>query len=220
MPGKPMSEIRTCGGWTRSISRAASASSATRTPAPCCSSTRRRRERWSASSSTSSRRTPLRALPRACPSCTAALPSCAPVAGAVSADRTSRTAGTGADLTVEGASPTGSATVKAAPLPAPALVTRTVPPCSSTNCLTMLSPKPSPPWRREAEESDCRKRSKTYGRKSSGMPWPLSRTVTSASPSARAPWTWRTSMRPLRGVNLIALDSRFQNTCRSRVESP
>ena len=46
-------------------------------------------------------------------------------------------------------------------------------------------PRPSPLWRRLIELSAWRKRSNTYGRKSAGMPMPVSLTKISASPSPR-----------------------------------
>jgi hypothetical protein len=48
---------------------------------------------------------------------------------------------------------TGNSTVNVAPRSAPALSARTLPPCSSTNCLTIDKPKPRPPWRRVVDES-------------------------------------------------------------------
>ena len=42
----------------------------------------------------------------------------------------------------------GSVTVKVAPWPSPGLLARMLPPCISTSCLTMASPRPRPPCRR------------------------------------------------------------------------
>ena len=47
----------------------------------------------------------------------------------------------------------GSIMMKVAPCPSPGLLARTVPPCISTSCLTIDSPIPSPPWRRELDAS-------------------------------------------------------------------
>jgi hypothetical protein len=47
----------------------------------------------------------------------------------------------------------GSETVNVLPFPGPGLLAATVPPWSSTSCLTMASPSPSPPWRRVVEAS-------------------------------------------------------------------
>src|SRR3712207_4809717 len=47
-------------------------------------------------------------------------------------------------------------TMNVAPLPTPGLFARTLPPCSSTSCLTIDSPSPSPPWRRVVAASTNR----------------------------------------------------------------
>ena len=109
----------------------------------------------------------------------------------------------------------GSDTLKVAPWPSPGLLARTVPPCSSTSCLTIASPRPSPPCRRVVLESACRKRSKTWGRNSGLIPMPVSMTLTSTCELTRSRSTWT---RPPLGVNFTALESRFQTTCwRARV---
>ena len=59
----------------------------------------------------------------------------------------------------------------------PALRASMVPPCSSTRCLAIDRPRPSPTPTRVAEASCWRKRSNTYGRNSGAMPWPLSLTM-------------------------------------------
>ncbi len=71
-------------------------------------------------------------------------------------------------------------------------------------------PSPNPLWRRLMELSACRKRSNTYGRKSAGMPMPLSLTKISASlsPGVSPTVTW-----PPFGVNFKAFDNRFHTTC-------
>ena len=55
----------------------------------------------------------------------------------------------------------GSDTVNRAPFSRPSLSTRTVPPCSSTRCLTIASPNPRPPCVLVVELSAWRNRSKT-----------------------------------------------------------
>ena len=42
----------------------------------------------------------------------------------------------------------GRLMMNVAPRPSPALLARSVPPCSSTSCLAMASPSPRPPWLR------------------------------------------------------------------------
>ena len=111
----------------------------------------------------------------------------------------------------------GSVTVKVAPWPSPGLLARMLPPCISTSCLTMASPSPRPPCRRVVLASAWRKRSKTCGRNSGLMPMPVSMTLISTCEltRSRSTWTW-----PPLGVNLTALESRFQTTCWSRAASP
>ena len=81
----------------------------------------------------------------------------------------------------------------------------------------MPSPSPSPLWLRVEVGSAWLNRSKTRGRNSGEIPWPLSLTVSTA-------WDWmrwrRIWIRPPRGVNFAAFDSRFQTTCCSRSGSP
>ena len=107
--------------------------------------------------------------------------------------------------------------MKRAPCPRPALSASTRPPCSSRMWRTMASPRPRPPWRRVLELSACRKRSNRCGRNSGVMPCPVSVTVMTTSAPAPA---HSSSTRPPRGVNLIALESRFQTTCCRRPGSP
>ena len=90
-------------------------------------------------------------------------------------------------------------------------------PCASTRCRTSASPRPSPPWRRVLVPSAWRKRSKTCGRKSLSMPWPVSLTVSSMSLPRRFSCTL---VAPPLGVNFMALLARFQTTCCSRSGSP
>ena len=81
----------------------------------------------------------------------------------------------------------------------------------------MDNPKPSPPNRRVRDASACLNRSKTCGRKSERMPAPLSSTTISTCDPARRNVTFTS---PPLGVNLSALDSRFQTTCCRRAGSP
>ena len=74
----------------------------------------------------------------------------------------------------------------------------------------MARPRPSPPCARVLDPSACRNRSNTWGRKARGIPGPVSSMTISAWVSARRR---RSSTRPPRGVNLMALASRFQTTC-------
>ena len=68
----------------------------------------------------------------------------------------------------------GSTSTNAAPRPGPSLRAETEPPWSSTRCLAMERPTPRPPCARVVPSSACRKRSKTWGRKSGAMPIPVS----------------------------------------------
>ena len=80
----------------------------------------------------------------------------------------------------------------------------------------MARPSPKPPLARVIELSAWRKRSKTSGTKSLLMPMPVSVIVTTASPPSRL-----ASMMTLPcSVNLMAFESRFQNTCCKRSGSP
>ena len=96
------------------------------------------------------------------------------------------------------------------PVQAPPLFARTEPPCSSTSCFTMESPSPSPPCLRVVEASACRKRSKTKGRNSAAIPSPVSMILISTCELTRSS---SACTRPPPGVNLMALESRFQRTC-------
>ena len=71
------------------------------------------------------------------------------------------------------------------------------------------SPSPNPPWRRVLVPSAWRNRSKTCGRNSAEIPWPVSLTAISMWES-----TGRVVIRtfPSRGVNLMALETRFHTT--------
>ena len=88
--------------------------------------------------------------------------------------------------------------------------TPTSPPSRSTICLTMLRPRPVPPFCRASVASTCTNFSNTRSRYSSGMPVPWSRTVMRVVvPSFSMP----TTTSPPRGENLTALDRRLMTTC-------
>src|SRR6266850_5088513 len=55
----------------------------------------------------------------------------------------------------------GKRTMKVEPCSSPELSAWTVPPCDSTRCRTIASPRPSPPCTRVRVESACRNLSKT-----------------------------------------------------------
>ena len=79
------------------------------------------------------------------------------------------------------------------------------------------SPMPSPPLARSRAGSSWANILKTAPSASGGMPMPLSRTRSSAWPSAQVS---STSIRPPSGVYLAALASRLMTTCARRVASP
>ena len=70
--------------------------------------------------------------------------------------------------------------------------------------------QPQAAKRRVVDESAWRKRSKTNGRKSAAIPCPVSSTTIRTSSAARS---WQFDTEPPCGVNLIALESRFQMIC-------
>src|SRR5216683_1365815 len=109
----------------------------------------------------------------------------------------------------------GSSTVKVAPFSSPGLSTRTRPPWSSTTCFTTASSSPAAPY---ALPEVCAggDTSKTCGRKSELIPFPLSITWIRAQAPARSKWT---PTRPPSGVNLIAFASRVATTWSSRCGS-
>src|SRR5216683_1694962 len=82
----------------------------------------------------------------------------------------------------------GSSTVKVAPFSSPGLSTRTRPPWSSTTCFTTASSSPAAPY---ALPEVCAggDTSKTCGRKSELIPFPLSITWIRAQAPARSKWT-------------------------------
>src|SRR5262249_19197315 len=88
-----------------------------------------------------------------------------------------------------------------------------VPPCRSTRFFTIGRPRPAPcsadliafePWPKE---------SSTIGISSSGIPGPVSRTVRYCPPDAVQPALSQIS--PPCGVNLMALERRLRQTCRT-----
>src|SRR5262245_34935594 len=94
--------------------------------------------------------------------------------------------------------------------PAPSwLWTQIRPPCSSTNFRDRAKPSPVPSTFLSAVPT-CRNSSKIASWSSGAMPTPVSLTDTSMDPS---PALARTSIRPSSGVNFMAFDSRFSNTC-------
>ncbi len=111
----------------------------------------------------------------------------------------------------------GSRSWKVAPCPGPSLAADTVPACNSVSCCTMARPRPNPPWRRVVVPSAWLKRLNRCLRNSGAIPSPSSLTCTTKQSCSRhrLTVTW-----PSTGVNLIALDSRFDSTWRRRVASP
>ena len=96
------------------------------------------------------------------------------------------------------------------------------PSISSTKFLEIASPKPVPPNRRVVEASTCMNDWNNRSSAGPAMPIPVSRTVKCTSRKSSGPvFVTRadTTISPL-AVNLIALPSKFKNTCRSRVKSP
>ena len=71
-----------------------------------------------------------------------------------------------------------SVTTNSLPLPGPLLCASTVPSCSVTSDLTMLSPRPRPPSDRSRPWRPCTNRSNTTGSISRRMPMPVSLTAT------------------------------------------
>src|SRR4029453_8148623 len=97
------------------------------------------------------------------------------------------------------------------------LDTSTVPWCASTTALTMASPRPVLPARREREESPRANRSNREPRSSGGTPGPSSSTVSTTSSPLRS--SAATTLVPS-GVCTRAFASRFVTTWRRRGSSP
>src|SRR5205823_85878 len=83
---------------------------------------------------------------------------------------------------VLGAAVTGKVTVKVAPLLAPSLNARIVPPCISTIALQIARPKPRPPNCLVTSRPPCSKGLKMSGRLVGSMPTPVSATVIATPP--------------------------------------
>mmetsp|Transcript_14753 Transcript_14753/g.28399 ORF Transcript_14753/g.28399 Transcript_14753/m.28399 type:complete len:369 (+) Transcript_14753:122-1228(+) len=113
----------------------------------------------------------------------------------------------------------GRVKVKVDPLPT-VLDTPTVPSCASTSDFTRLRPSPVPPNWRVVTSSCCTNSWKMDWCADSGMPVPVSATLTwimSSGPSPRA--SALTVMLPV-SVNLTAFPSRLFSTCSRRSSSP
>ncbi len=148
-PGSPMSATITWGRRSAALSSTASASSvepAVPTSAPYLRSICTSTSRQSPSSSTTSSRQPTSAR--------------------------ESIEGWDVGASSRSASMAGNVMVKVDPALAPGLAAVIWPPCSSTSCRTSARPRPSPPSVRLTDESACRNRSKTNGRKSGAMPLP------------------------------------------------
>ena len=112
----------------------------------------------------------------------------------------------------------GSATVNVEPRPGPSLSARTVPPCSSTRCRTMARPRPRPPCCARGGRIGLAEPLEHVGQELGRDAGPVvahDELDAAVAADRRAPSPCRR-----RGVNLIALDRRFQTTCCSRSGSP
>src|SRR5580693_5684956 len=121
--------------------------------------------------------------------------------------------GASADITRSG----GKVTITSVPMRSFDL-SENVPPCRSIKFLAIGSPRPAPcsadliefePWPNEAS---------TIGISSSGMPGPVSLTLMYWPPDAVQPTLSQIS--PPCGVNLMALDNRLRQICRTARSSP
>src|SRR5258706_538985 len=191
MPGRPRSIRATSGRKARSRASPLGPSSHASTSWPAISSSRRGLGRAPALPPTTRTRGPRAAAGRVSP------PLSPPAAS--------------------GAGIAGSRTVNSLPWPGPALHTATDPPCSSTRRLTRARPSPRPPRERSRLCGSCTKRSKTRASRSVRIPWPVSRTRSTAVSPARSVMT---VTRPEPGVYLSALSIRLFSTCSSRAVSP
>ncbi len=88
-----------------------------------------------------------------------------------------------------------------------------VPPCKSTRLLAIGSPSPAPCSADLIEFDPCPKEASTIGISSSGMPGPVSFTLTYCPPDAVQPALSQIS--PPCGVNLMALPRRLRQICRT-----
>ena len=113
---------------------------------------------------------------------------------------------------------TGRRTVNVAPRSCAVARGHRLPPCSSTSCLTIESPRPSPPCGARGGGVGLPEALEHVRQEPASMPMPVSLTTSSStSPTRRAAIDTRPAAR---GVNLTAFDSRFQTTCCSRSGSP
>src|SRR5580700_7103129 len=147
-------------------------------------------------------------LARLVPSSTADdISACGCIGGAASA------IGASADITRSG----GKVTITSVPMRSLDL-SENVPPCKSIRFLAIGRPRPAPcsadliefePWPNDAS---------TIGISSSGMPGPVSLTLMYWPPEAVQPTLSQIS--PPCGVNLMALDKRLRQICRTARSSP
>src|SRR5438876_306006 len=161
-PGISMSDTSTWGRHCWSTASASGAERHVRTSAPASVRIADARLSASGSSSTTSTRSTSRRGPG----------SNASLVEAVGCRLGRSPAGTSASLS-------GSLTTKVAPFPSPGLCASTLPPCSSTRCLTSANPRPRPLCALVLELSACVKRSKMKGSTSGAMPGPVSLTTIS-----------------------------------------
>ena len=121
-----------------------------------------------------------------------------------------------------GGSTTGTSGIwKVKALPAPGLLrTLMSPPISRASVRDISSPSPVPPWRRAGELSPCPKRVNRFFIAASSMPAPVSVTTNSSSGAGPPGWRTRTSSTTWPwSENLMALDSRLNRICLTRVAS-
>ena len=118
-------------------------------------------------------------------------------------------------------SATGSGSVTRTSVPSPRrLRSSIVPPMRRVSCRLIESPRPVPPKRLVVSALACVNASKTRSCSSAVMPMPVSRTSRRSTFSFGRDSTSRTRMETSpRGVNLIALFTRFPITCCRRTGS-
>ena len=137
--------------------------------------------------------------------------------GRTGCDSTSSSAGSARSARSSAAS--GRATVKQLPTPG-ALRTAIVPPSPSTSRLQMLSPSPVPPYLRVVDGSAWTNGRNSRPSSAGVIPHPWSSTsTTSRGRGGSGSTRTRTSTARPGSVNLTALSSRFNSTCRNRVGS-
>src|SRR5216683_2935085 len=110
----------------------------------------------------------------------------------------------------------GNVKVNVDPVPS-LLSTQIRPPCSSTNFLASVSPRPVPSCFLASSLPTWRNSSKMAAWSSGAIPIPVSVTATSTAPSLRLAFRliW-----PPSGVNLTALERRLSKTCLTLRSSP